>query len=95
MHELMVTQMKVSMNNSENHNLVEMHGCIVCGRLFDILVVYSSEDRLVGCKVISPGGHRVPDERRPLAACNTHTAEEIESAYKKWQSRNVKGSDDE
>ena len=41
-------QMKVSMNNSENHNLVEMHGCIVCGRLFDILVVYSLQDRLVG-----------------------------------------------
>jgi hypothetical protein len=83
------------MNRSENHNIVEMHGCIVCGRQFNILVVYSSEDMLVDCKVISPGGHRVPDEGRPLVACDSHTAEEIKSAYKKWLSRNDKESEDE
>jgi hypothetical protein len=45
--------------------------------------------------VTSPGGHIVPDERRPLVACDTHTAGEIESAYKKWQSKNAKESEDE
>jgi hypothetical protein len=44
----------------------------------------------VDCTVTSPGGQRVPDERRPLVACDTHSAGEIEAAYKRWQSRNSK-----
>jgi hypothetical protein len=81
------------MNKSENHNIVEMHGCIVCARVFNILVVYSPDGRMVDCKVTSPGGHRVPDEHQALVACDTHTAEEIENAYQRWQSRNDKESD--
>jgi hypothetical protein len=45
--------------------------------------------------VTSPGGHCVPDERRPLVACDTHTLGEIETAYKKWKSRTVDELDDE
>jgi len=67
---------------SENKNVVEIHGCIVCARLFDILVMYTPAGKLVDSTVISPGGHRVMDERQPLVACNTHTAMEIE-AYKR------------
>jgi len=52
--------------------------------------VYTPEDKLLDCTVTSPGGHIVPDEHQPLVACNTHTAEKIESAYKRWQSRNDK-----
>ena len=80
---------------SENENVVENHGCIVCARIFNILVVYTPDGRLVDCTVTSPGGHCVPDEHQPLVACNTHTAEEIEAAYKRWQSRNDKEVDDE
>jgi hypothetical protein len=80
---------------SENKTVVEMHGCIVCARLFNILVVYTPDGRLVDCTVTSPGGHIVPDEGRPLAACDTHTAGEIESAYKRWQSANDKESDEQ
>jgi hypothetical protein len=80
---------------SENKNAVENHGCIVCARIFNILAVYTPNGRLVGCTVTSPGGHRVPDEHQPLVACDTHTVEEIESAYKRWQSRNDKELDDE
>jgi hypothetical protein len=80
---------------SENKNVVEMHGCIVCARLFNILAVYSPDGKLVECAVTSPGGHCVPNERQPLAACDTHTAEEIESAYKRWLSKNDKELDDE
>ena len=47
---------------TENNNAVEVHGCIVCARLFNILVVYAPDGRLEGCAVTSPGGHRVPDE---------------------------------
>jgi hypothetical protein len=80
---------------SENRNAVELHGCIVCARLFNILVVYSPDNSLVGCTVTSPDGHIVPDRHQPLVARNTHTAKEVETAYKRWQSVKVKESDDE
>ena len=59
---------------SENKNAIELHGCIVCARMFNLLAVYAPDDRLVGCSVISPGGHCIPDENRPLVACDIHTA---------------------
>jgi hypothetical protein len=76
------------MTKSENKNVVETHGCVVCARVFNIFAVYTPAGRLVDCAVTSPGGHCLPDEQRPLVACDTHTAEEIETAYKRWQSRN-------
>ena len=71
-----------------------MHGCIICARIFNILAVYTPDGRLVDCTVTSPGGHRVPDERQPLVACDTHTVEEIETAYTyiRRQPRNGKES---
>jgi len=80
---------------SENKNAVEIHGCLVCAKLFNMLSVYTPEGKLVGCAVTSPGGHCVPDEGLPLVACDTHTVVEIEAAYKRWQSRNDKELDDE
>ena len=79
----------------ENKNAVEMHGCIVCARIFNILAVYTPDGRLVDCAVTSHGGHCVPDEQRPLVACDTHTAAEIETAYKRWRSRNANEPDNE
>jgi hypothetical protein len=72
----------------ENKNIVEVHGCIVCARLYNMLVVYSPEGKMVDCTVTSSGGKRVPDSLHPLVACDTHSKGEIEAAYKKWQSRN-------
>jgi hypothetical protein len=72
---------------------VEIHGCIVCARLFNILAMYTPGGKLVDCTVTSPDGHCVPNERQPLVACDTHTVEEIEAAYKRWLSRNDKESD--
>jgi hypothetical protein len=80
---------------SENKTSAEMHGCIVCARIFNILAVYTPDSRLVDCTVTSPGGHCLPDERRPLVACNTHTAVEIDTAYRRWKSRNGAESDNE
>ncbi len=80
---------------SDNKNSVEIHGCIVCAKLFNILAVYTPQDTLLDCSVTSPGGHCVPDEGQPLVACDIHTAEEIESAYQRWQSRNDKELDNE
>jgi hypothetical protein len=79
---------------SENRNVVEIHGCIVCARTFNLLVVIAPDDSIVDCAVTSPGGHCVSDERQPLVACDTHTAEEIEAAYKRWQSRIEEEIDD-
>jgi len=61
-------------------NKVEQHGCIVCGKLYALLVEYAPDGRLVDCTVTSPGGQRVPDEHRPLVACNSHTQVEIDNA---------------
>jgi hypothetical protein len=80
---------------SENKPVVEVHGCIVCARIFNILAVYTPDGKLVDCTVTSPGGHCVTDERRPLVACDTHTPGDIETAYKKWKSRTVDELDDE
>ena len=83
------------MTKSENKNMVERHGCIVCARTFQVLAMYTPDDELVGCIVTSFGGHCLSGERQPLVACDTHTAEEIETAYQRWQSRNDKKSDNE
>ena len=37
------------MTKSENKNAVEMHGCIVCARTFNVLAVYTPDGRLVDC----------------------------------------------
>jgi hypothetical protein len=78
---------------SDNENVVEIHGCVVCAKLFNVMAVYTPDGKLVDCAITSPGGHRVQDEHQPLVACDTHTAEDIEAAYKRWQSRNDKESD--
>jgi hypothetical protein len=80
---------------SENTLIVDMNGCIVCARIFNILAVYSPDDKLLDCTVTSPGGHCVPDELQPLVACDTHTAAEIKTAYKRWKSRKDEVLDDE
>jgi len=83
------------MIRSENKKSVEMHGCIVCAKIFNILAVYTPAGGLVDCAVTSPGGHCVSDERQPLVACDTHTEEEIEAAHQRWQARNDPELEDE
>ena len=79
----------------EDKKTVEIHGCIVCARLFNVLAVYTSDGKLVECAVTSPGGHCLPNEGQVLIACDTHTIEHIEVAYKRWLSRNDKELEDE
>ena len=62
---------------------------------YNVLAVYTPDGKLVDCAVTSFGGHCVPGEQQPLVVCESHTAEEIEAAYQKWQSRNDKELDDE
>ena len=71
---------------SENKNMIERHGCIVCGKLFDVLAVYSPDRRLLECKPTSSDGHCLTTERQQLVACNDHTEAEIQSGLKRWRS---------
>jgi len=65
---------------SENHTKTEMHGCIVCGKLYQLYVVEDASGRFIDCKVMSEGGKRVPNDHRPLVACEKHSDKEIELA---------------
>jgi hypothetical protein len=58
----------------------EMHGCIVCGKLYHLYVVHESEGNYIGSKVMSAGGKEVKGYGRPLVACERHTQQEIERA---------------
>ena len=61
----------------------EMHGCIVCGKLYQLYVVHDSQGKYVGSKVMSAGGREVKGYGRPLVACERHTNEEVERAVNK------------
>jgi hypothetical protein len=65
---------------SDAKGKTEMHGCIVCGKLYSLLVAYDANGRYIGSKVMSGNGKEVKGVRRPLVACETHTWEEIERA---------------
>ena len=80
---------------SENNPVVEIHGCIVCARLFNVLAVYTPEGKLLDCTVTSPGGHIFPDERRILVVCDSHTTSENETVYKRRQSMNGKEEEED
>jgi hypothetical protein len=71
------------MPDAVNRYVVEVHGCIVCARMFNILAIYGPDNKLINSKVTSSNGHIVPDKHRPLVACNIHTASITNAAYKK------------
>ena len=68
---------------SENITKGEMHGCIVCGKLHHLYAVYDPNGKYIGSKVMSASGKAVQDSKRPLAACEKHTEQEIERAIKR------------
>jgi hypothetical protein len=68
----------------------EMHGCIVCGKLYQLLVAYGEKGDFIGSKVMSAGGKEVTGANRPLVACEKHTDDEIERAVNR-----VYGTQDE
>lgn len=78
-----------------NKKVVEMHGCIVCARVFDVLVVFSSDGRLVDYSVNSPDAYCIKEMDHVLVACNSHNKREIDSAIKRWRSRSVEDLDED
>ena len=65
---------------TEKQSRYETHGCIVCGKLHQMLVVYESDGTLFDLKVMSVDGKKVAHPKRPLVACEKHAKEEIEAA---------------
>ena len=65
---------------TDAHTKGEMHGCIVCGKLYNLYVVYDAEGKYLGSKVMSAGGHEVKGAGRPLVACDTHNEAEVARA---------------
>lgn len=78
---------QTAMSIPENDKIIERHGCILCARSFNVLVVYTPDGSMIDCAVTDPGGHCVPNTEHPLVACDIHTEVEIEAAYYRWQSR--------
>lgn len=68
---------------SETQAKGEMHGCIVCGKLYQLLVVHDAQGKYIGSKVMSAGGKAVKYDKRPLVACEKHSEQEIERAIKR------------
>jgi hypothetical protein len=65
--------------STEDKN-VERHGCIVCGKLYNLLILRAPGGKLLGVTVTSPGGRVVPDELRPLVACQEHSQTQVDNA---------------
>lgn len=66
------------MTDKQSRN--ETHGCIVCGKLHQMLVVYNADGTFFDLKVMSMDGQKVNYAKRPLVACEKHTKEEVETA---------------
>jgi hypothetical protein len=85
-------------NMEDNREVVEAHGCLICGRPHNMLVIYSPDGRFIDATVTSPGGHRHPDPTEPLAVCDRHTPAEAEAALvrrRARQARQASGKEDE
>lgn len=67
----------------EDHTRGEMHGCIVCGKLYEAYVVYDGDGRYKGLRILTPGARPVPDVDRPLVACNEHSDLDVKRAVER------------
>lgn len=71
----------------------EVHGCIVCGKLYHLYVVHDSEGNYMGSRVMSPGGREVKGAGRPLVACERHSESEVERAVERVYGRQMDEED--
>ena len=72
------TQLEAKM--AASHTRGEMHGCIVCGKLYDLYVVYDAAGHFLDSKVMTSGGHSIAGKSRPLVACDKHSEDEVSRA---------------
>lgn len=65
---------------TEKQSRNETHGCIVCGKLHQLFVLYEADGKLFDFKVMSAEGKKVAHPQRPLVACEKHSKDEVEAA---------------
>ena len=68
---------------SETKAKGEVHGCIVCGKLYQLLAAYDSNGKYIGSKVMTAGGRAVEGYGRPLVACEKHSPDEVARAVER------------
>ena len=68
---------------SDNVTKGETHGCIVCGKLYQLYVVYDPSGKFIDFKIMSAGAKPVKNAQRPLVACEKHTEDQIKAAVNK------------
>jgi hypothetical protein len=61
----------------------ETHGCIVCGKPYQLYVVYDASGKFIDLKVMSAGAKPVKYAHRPLVACEKHSDDQVEAAVVK------------
>ncbi|MGE5373564.1 MAG: hypothetical protein ACM3XO_00800 [Bacteroidota bacterium] len=71
----------------------EMHGCIVCGKLYNLYVVYDKDGNFIGSRVMSAGGHEVKGAGRPLVACDIHSDADVARAVEMVYGQQSKDDD--
>lgn len=72
----------------------EVHGCIVCGKLYQLYVIHDADGNYMGSKVMSAGGKEVSGVNRPLVACESHSANEIARAVERVYGRQAQEEDE-
>ena len=65
---------------TEKQSRNETHGCIVCGKLHQLFVLYEADGKLFDFKVMSADGKKVSHLQRALVACAKHNKDEVEAA---------------
>jgi hypothetical protein len=65
----------------------EQHGCVVCGKVYELLVVYNDDGTLKDFTLIFGDGRPIFRYEKPLVACNSHSETQIQDALKKWESK--------
>jgi len=65
---------------SDNVTKGEIHGCIVCGKSYQLYVVYDANGKFVDFKIMSSGAKPVAHPLRALVACEQHDKDQIEAA---------------
>lgn len=68
---------------AENITKSERHGCIVCGKMYQLYVLYDPTEKFIASKVMTDGGKAVADSTRPLVACEKHSDEEVKRAVRR------------
>lgn len=68
---------------AENITKSERHGCIVCGRQYQLYVLYDPAGKFIASKVMTEGGRALDETTRPLVACEKHSEEETKRAVRR------------